>query len=556
MPGMIMASCTSAFQRRRRKQKPLRKYKSISKLNPTGNLGGVIAAPLLHFHHPQTVVVPDLMLLFAYMLLGLYILTTCWLLLNAAVQLQLLWHARKQKARMRKVSPSRWPSVTVQLPIYNEQHVVERLIQSVAALDYPKHLLHIQVLDDSTDETRFLVDKIAAAVQVQGINIQVVRRPDRKHYKAGALQYGLQFCSSELIAIFDADFVPQPSFLKKLVPYFSHARTGLVQARWAHLNKHENFLTYIQTFLLDMHFKVEQAGRYNAGFLINFCGTAGIWRLACIEDAGGWDGRVLSEDLDLSYRAQLRGWRMVYDPSVEVPAELPSVMEAFKTQQFRWTKGIAQSFKKHLAAVIRSSLPLTTKLNAFFHLSSSLVFLCLFVNALLTVPLLVFRNIYPQIRDITGYTVIGALNVVSATLIYYYATHNPRRRGSVRFFMYYPLFVVVYMALSVQNAWAVLQGFFARKTAAFIRTPKGRDQFAVTKSANRVWVTCMEVLTLVYFLTGISFSFYFHDFFMLLFFCLFGSGLMLLLWEPLVHWWTQRKLHYNTWLGGFAPHNS
>ena len=519
------------------------------------------AVPLRHrfcvYSHSIFVMVPDLLLMFAYVLLGLYILTTLWLLLNAAVQLQLLWHARRRKARIRKSLPAQWPSVTVQLPLYNEQYVAERLMRAVAGLDYPQHLLHIQVLDDSTDETRPIVDRTAQELILKSFSVAVVRRPDRTQYKAGALQYGLQLCNSELIAIFDADFVPRPSFLKKLVPYFSDSQTGLVQARWAHLNKHENFLTRIQTYLLDMHFKVEQAGRYNAGYLINFCGTAGIWRKACIEDAGGWDGKVLSEDLDLSYRAQLKGWRMIYDPTVEVPAELPSVMEAFKTQQFRWTKGIAQSFKKHMLAVLRSPLPGITKLHALFHLSASLVFLCLFLNALLTVPILVFRNLYPQIRDITGYTVIGALNVLSATVIYYYATRNPHRKGTVQFFTYYPLFVVVYMALSVQNAAAVLQGFFARKTADFIRTPKGPDQLVPVKKAAHNWITRMEVLTLLYFLAGISISFYFNDFFMLLFFCLFGSGLLLILLEPAGRWLAQKKWDYfSSRPGGLSAQSS
>ncbi|HYH14490.1 MAG TPA: glycosyltransferase, partial [Flavisolibacter sp.] len=294
-----------------------------------------------------------------FILFGIYALTSFWLFLNALVQLHLLWHYKKNKKKdtIVKDLPSELPFISIQLPVYNEKFVIERLMDALTKLDYPKDLYEIQVLDDSTDETKDIIDAKARAIRLQGVSIEVLRRPDRKGFKAGALQYGLSLCKGELIAIFDADFVPDPDFLKSLVPHFTDSQVGLVQARWGHLNREENHLTRIQTFLLDTHFSIEQAGRYNAGYFINFCGTAGIWRKRCIEEAGGWDGDVLSEDLDISYRAQLKGWRLVYDEETEVPAELPAVIEAFKIQQFRWTKGMAQITRKNIKALLNYPLP-------------------------------------------------------------------------------------------------------------------------------------------------------------------------------------------------------
>jgi len=471
----------------------------------------------------------DMLKIVGFVLFGLYALTSLWLILNGLVQLHLLWHYKKRrKSDVKKNTlPSSLPFISIQLPVYNEKYVIERLLDALAQMDYPKNLYEIQVLDDSTDETKEIIDRKVEAIRAQGILATVLRRQLRTGFKAGALQYGLPFCKGELIAIFDADFVPAPSFLKSLVPYFNDPMVGLAQARWSHLNREQNHLTRIQTFLLDTHFSIEQMGRFKAGYFINFCGTAGIWRRRCIEEAGGWDGNVLSEDLDISYRAQLKGWKLVYDQEIEVPAELPSVVEAFKVQQFRWTKGMAQITRKNLRALLSSHLPWPKKLHGVFHLLGSFVFVCLFINALLTLPLLVFRQLYPEFITLSQYTLFTSFNLFALTLFYYNGTHSIRSPQKVKFFKHYPLFLVIYMGLSVQNAFAVMQGLLGSQSD-FIRTPKfntttGFHTSYLKRKIN--WITILEMTILCYFLYGIGLSIYLGDYFMMLFFIMIGCGL-------------------------------
>lgn len=476
--------------------------------------------------------------LIGFVVFGVYALTSLWLLLNGLVQLHLLWHYKKKEAHQKQVPPlpSQLPFVSVQIPVYNEKYVISRLFRFLSALDYPKDRFEIQVLDDSTDETRNIIDNEASLLREQNIQISVLRRKDRKGFKAGALQYGLAFCKGTFIAIFDADFTPPPHFLKSLLPHFSEEKAGMVQARWSHLNRDENYLTRIQSFLLDTHFSVEQSGRYKAGYFINFCGTAGIWRKQCIEDAGGWDGDVLSEDLDLSYRAQLKGWKLIYDQKIEVPAELPSVIEAFKIQQFRWTKGMAQISKKNIKHLLHATMPFSKKLHGIFHLLSSFVFVCLFFNALLTVPLLLFRNLYPEFRELTQYTLVTSLNLVALTLFYYYGTRSNNKSQSVHFFTHYPVFLVMYMGLSVQNAVAVLQGFLGGRSV-FVRTPKLNDtgisnNHYLKRKFN--WINIIELLLLCYFISGMVLSVYLGDYFLMLFFIMIGCGLGFIIYQSLL----------------------
>jgi cellulose synthase/poly-beta-1,6-N-acetylglucosamine synthase-like glycosyltransferase len=472
--------------------------------------------------------VADPIRILAYFVFGMYVLTAAWLLLNGLVQLHLLWHYKRANKRNKRPASmtGELPFVSIQIPVYNEKYVIGRLMHKLAALDYPKDKFEIQVLDDSTDETSEIIDVAVQHLHQSGVVAQVLRRPNRKGYKAGALQAGMAHCKGNLIAIFDADFTPDPQFLNNMVPYFADPGVGLAQARWGHLNKEQNHLTRIQTFLLDTHFSVEQTGRSNAGYFINFCGTAGIWRKECIEDAGGWDGNVLSEDLDLSYRAQMKGWKLVYDQEIEVPAELPSVIEAFKVQQFRWTKGMAQSLRKNVRALLAAALPIDKKLHGIFHLLSSFLFVCLLVNALLTVPLLVFRNMYPEIMEWSKYTVITGLNLVALTFFYYNGACIDGKGGARQFFRHYPIFLVVYMGLSVQNTCAVLQGFLG-SGSEFVRTPKmsnaGTNNAYLERKIS--WVYVLEVLIFCYFIGGIGLSFYFRDYFLLLFFSMIGMGL-------------------------------
>jgi len=480
--------------------------------------------------------VDDLLKILGYVVFVVYAVASLWLLLNGLVQLHLLWHYKRKKEKtISKTLPASLPFISIQVPVYNEKYVIERLLGALGRLDYPKDKFEIQVLDDSTDETAFIIDNYADQLRAQSLDVSVVRRKVRTGFKAGALQYGLSYCKGELIAIFDADFIPDPLFLKNMLLHFSGSQTGLVQARWTHLNKEQNHLTRIQTFLLDTHFSIEQRGRAEAGYFINFCGTAGIWRRRCIEEAGGWDGNVLSEDLDLSYRAQLKGWKLVYAQDINVPAELPSVMEAFKIQQFRWTKGMAQISKKMLSEVFREPLPVAKKLHATFHLLSSVVFVCLFLNALLTVPLLLFRNLYPEFITLTRYTAISSVNLIALTLFFYNGTRSDDSLGARKFFAHYPLFMVVYMGLSVQNAVAVLQGFFGKKSV-FVRTPKSavtavQNNTYLTKGFN--WINGLEVAMLCYFIYGICLSVYLNDYFMLLFFCMIGYGLGFIIYHSL-----------------------
>ena len=478
----------------------------------------------------------DPLKLLGYILFGVYAILSFWLLLNGLLQLHLLWqYKRKGIKQPLQPLPAELPFISVQVPVYNEKYVIGRLLEALSQFDYPRERFEIQVLDDSTDETALLIDEQAIGLRNAGINITVIRRAQRTGFKAGALQYGMAHCNGDLIAIFDADFIPAPDFLLKTIPYFSDANVGLVQARWTHLNQDENQLTQLQTFLLDTHFSVEQGGRSKAGYFINFCGTAGIWRKACIEHAGGWDGTVLSEDLDLSYRAQLKGWRLVYDPTISVPAELPSVIEAFKIQQFRWTKGMAQISRKMLKTVLFTALPFGKKIHAAFHLLSSFVFVCLFINALLTVPLLLFRNLYPEFVTLTRYAAISSINLIALSLFYYNGMQSDRESGKRRFVTHYPLFVVVYMGLSVQNAIAVLQGLWG-KPSAFLRTPKYGATAVQTNSYvswSFNWINAVEVAMLFYFVFGICLSIYLNDYFMVLFFLMFGYGLGFIVYQSL-----------------------
>ena len=466
-----------------------------------------------------------------YLVYGIYVVLTAWLLLNGILQLHLWRLAKKTGQKQPDDLSGLLPFVSIQAPVYNEKYVVEGLLVSLCNLDYPKELFEILVLDDSTDETSILIDTKVATLAAAGFQIRTIRRRRRTGYKAGALQESLSLCRGHFIAIFDADFRPQPTFLTDLLPSFSDPNVGLVQARWGHLNREQNFLTRVQAFLLDTYFSVEQAGRSNGGYFTNFCGTAGIWRKECIVDAGGWDGTVLSEDLDLSYRAQLKEWKIVFREDKQIPAELPAVAWAFKMQQFRWTKGIMQVFRKNSGDVWKASLPFSKKLHAFFHLSGSFVFPCLLVNSLLSLPLLLFRYRFPEFVALTNISAIGGLNLLFLTWIFSYGTKNGT--SNAQFSRYYPIFLLVYMGLSVQNTVAVLQGMVG-KPSAFLRTPKfHQNKAAVSAYLPQKWdvVNWLEVFFLLYFIAGILLSFYVGDYFFLLLFVMMATGLAILVFH-------------------------
>ncbi len=342
-----------------------------------------------------------------FIIIGLYIFFLTFILLYALAELNLTFVYLRDKWKNRGDQEKSFdndedkPTVTIQLPVYNEFYVVERLIDAVANFDWPIEKLEIQVLDDSNDETVDIIANKVKELRKKGIDIKQLIRPNREGFKAGALAYGMDLLRGEYVAIFDADFVPESDFLNRTIPYFYDKNIGMVQTRWGHLNRDYSILTKLQAFALDAHFKVEQRGRNAGDHFINFNGTAGIWRKKAIVDAGGWQSDTLTEDLDLSYRAQLKGWKFKYLEGVESPAELPVTMTALKSQQFRWSKGAAECTRKNLGKVlIKRGIGLKTKLNATFHLLNSFLFICIMSLVLLSIPAMLVINQFPRFDDL------------------------------------------------------------------------------------------------------------------------------------------------------------
>jgi len=367
------------------------------------------------------------------------------------------------------------PFVSIQLPIYNEFHVAGRIIEAAARMEYPKNKFEVQVLDDSTDETVQRVARKVEDLRSKGFHVHHIRRENKVGFKAGALGHGLKRAQGEFIAIFDSDFVPQPDFLLKTLPHFQDEQVAVVQARWTHLNREYSLLTELQAFGLDAHFSIDQLGRNAKGYFFNFNGTAGIWRKKAIEDAGGWDHDTLCEDLDLSYRAQLRGWKFKYLEDVSCPSELPVLMSGVKSQQFRWNKGGAENFRKLRTRILTDpGLPFKTRLHALFHLASSSIFLCVFAMAVLSLPLLFFKN-YSSHFSHLYYG--GNLFLVCTVLlmIYYWNSYRLKGRNALlrvlRFFRDFVLFFSATMGLSLHNSIAVLEGHLGKRSP-FVRTPK------------------------------------------------------------------------------------
>ncbi len=358
-----------------------------------------------------------------------------------------------------------WPTVTVQLPVFNERYVAERLIEAVGNLAYPRDCLQIQVLDDSTDITSEI---IAAAVKNQrknGLDIEHIQRIDRAGYKGGALEFGLPSAKGEFIAIFDADFLPQPDFLEQIMPYYhDNPRIGCLQARWGHINREASWLTRAQANGIDGHFIIEQEVRSERGLFLNFNGTAGVWRKACISDAGGWHHDTLTEDLDLSYRAQLKGWQIQYIPHVVVPAELPVHINAFKRQQFRWAKGSIQTARKLLADLWRSPNPVLKKIEGTIHLTHYAVHPLMLFNLIISLPLISIRSPYLWILPIFLFAAFGPL------LMYWVAMGEEDQAIFTRI-NNLGMLLLLGMGLSLNNTLAVIEALLG-KESAFLRTPK------------------------------------------------------------------------------------
>ncbi len=363
------------------------------------------------------------------------------------------------------------PMVTVQLPLFNELYVSERLVDSVCALDWPRHLLEIQVLDDSTDETSALMRSVCERKQAEGFTISYIHRTDRSGFKAGALSAGTTVAMGKYIAIFDADFLPESDFLRHSIPHLeADPGLGLVQGRWEHLNIDYSLLTRIQAIALDAHFVMEQQVRNRSDFFMNFNGTAGVWRRDCILDAGDWQSDTLTEDLDLSYRAQLRGWRFLYLNDLAVPAELPSEINGLKTQQYRWTKGAIETAKRHLPAIWRAPLRLEVKLHATAHLTSNLVFPCILVVALLNVPILLVKQSQPEFAIYFQLMSLCVIASIASVLFYLNAQMAIRTDWRERIF-FIPFSLAGMMGMAVNNTRGVLGALFNHRTP-FVRTPK------------------------------------------------------------------------------------
>lgn len=438
-----------------------------------------------------------------------------FILAYSLVQLSLArTYARKHKSQLVEVLPQvvdEWPVVTIQLPVFNELYVVERLIDAVAAIDYPADKLEIQVLDDGNDDSVQLAINRVAFWKAKGVNIEHIQRENRVGFKAGALAYGLEIAKGEYTAIFDADFIPHPQFLRKTIPFLvADSSLGVVQTKWEHVNEDYSMLTRMQAFGLDAHFSVEQVGRNEKGHFINFNGTAGVWRNACIADAGGWQHDTITEDLDLSYRAQLNGWKFKYLENVGSPSELPAEMNGLKSQQFRWTKGAAECAVKNLGKVLKKKgLPFSTKVHAVFHLMNSFVFLCILGASLLSLPILwvkINRPAYDVLFNLAAIFLIGFV-----ILAYFYWMSRKNKQESAWLFLgYFPLFLSVSMGLSLHNSIAVIEGYMGKKTP-FVRTPK----YALTAKTG-TWagkrytalkanpLTLVELLLMGYFIFGMA----------------------------------------------------
>ena len=480
------------------------------------------------------------MKIFLIIALVFYCITTLFIFCYTLLQFHLTIAYIKLKKRKKHTDEDASLSseevfVTVQLPLYNEPYVTERLLDAVCALDYPKNFLEIQVIDDSNDETIEIVDKVSAKWEKLGINIKVIRREDRSGFKAGALKHALEIAKGEFIAIFDADFIPSIDFLRKTVPVLNQKGIGMVQTRWGHTNREYSLLTKAQAFWLENHFRIEQTSRSNLNLFFNFNGTAGIWKKQAILEAGNWQADTLTEDLDLSYRAQLKGWKFLYLEDVISPAELPPTLSALKGQQYRWTKGGAEVSRKLIPALIKSKQPLKIKLHAIGHLLNSGVYLAIAISAFLSIPLLFIKDIVPSLKPMMTVGTVFFSNFVVLAVAYFIATRDYFKNKNIfQFVKMFQLYLSFAVGMSFHNSIAVLQGYFGKRTP-FIRTPKFNNEnngqlafkrFSTAKISNSFII---YILLFLLFLTAAVYGIISKNFGFLLFHLTLTLGMALLL---------------------------
>jgi len=417
----------------------------------------------------------------AYIILVIYSIALLLIFFYSLAQLNLLVNYLGNKRqnqtapKFNLLDPKEIPYVTIQLPVYNEEYVMDRLLENIAKIEYPKSKLEIQVLDDSTDDTVIDTAKHVEVLKATGLDITHIRRSNRQGFKAGALKEGLEIAKGEFIAIFDADFLPDSDWLKKTVVYFKDAEIGVVQTRWGHINRDYSTLTKIQAFALDAHFTLEQVGRNSKGHFINFNGTAGIWRKECILDAGNWEGDTLTEDLDLSYRAQLKDWKFKYLEDVETPAELPVVISAARSQQFRWNKGGAENFRKTVLSVVTAkNISFKTKFHGVMHLLNSSMFLCVFMVALLSIPAMYIKDIFPHLDWVFKTLQFFVLSTIILFVCYWFTYKSIQGSSFNNFVDYIRIFFTFFsvaLGFSLHNSIAVLEGHMGKRSE-FVRTPK------------------------------------------------------------------------------------
>lgn len=419
---------------------------------------------------------------------------------------------RKNLAEQKPEPFAQLPRVTIQLPIYNEQYVVERLLEETLKIDYPRELLEIQVLDDSTDETHPYTERLVKQHQAAGHPIQYIHRTNRYGFKAGALENGLKHCTGEFVAVFDADFLPPKDFLQRTIHFFSDPKVGVVQTRWGYLNRHYNVLTEVQAMLLDGHFVLEHQARAGGGLFFNFNGTAGILRRSMIEEAGGWQHDTLTEDSDLSYRAQLKGWRFVYVPSVECPSELPVDTYGFQVQQSRWAKGLMQVAKKLLPTILKSDLPFRVKLEAFFHLTPNISYPLMIIVSALMLPVMIVRFYMGWLEMVLIDLPLIIASFWSLSAFYLMAQRALFPKTWKRAIIFLPALMASGVALTIINSRAVIEALVGYQTA-FARTPKyaiggqQKVQLKVVKYRRRSgWLPYAELAVGSFFLYMVYFA--------------------------------------------------
>jgi cellulose synthase/poly-beta-1,6-N-acetylglucosamine synthase-like glycosyltransferase len=433
-------------------------------------------------------------------ILALYGLHRYWLVYD--------YYAYRKNVPAQPPAVTEWPRVTIQLPIYNERYVIERLVEAISRFDYPTELLDVQVLDDSTDETQQVARNCVERFAAQGMAITYIHRSNRAGYKAGALENGLKSSKGEFVAIFDADFVPAPDFLQRTIPYFKNpnggAGIGMVQTRWTYLNTDYSLLTQVETILLDGHFVVEHGARSRRGTFFNFNGTAGVWRRKAIDQAGGWQHDTLTEDTDLSYRAQLVGWKFLYLPHIECASELPVDMNGFKAQQARWAKGLMQTAKKILPKVFKANVPWHVKSEAFFHLTANISYPLMVLLSTMLLPAMIVRFYQGWIQMLVIDLPLFLASTCSISSFYLVAQKELHPKTWYRTFLYMPFVMATGIGISVRNAQAVIEAIAGRKSE-FARTPKyniagKQGSYAKKSYKNKAgWMPYAEIFLGVYF---------------------------------------------------------